>query len=262
MTQFVKPPQVKVNPAQYKKTIFYCLGMLVLFALVGALGLLGNSTNLQWIYFLMQLLLVGVGVLHVWLMYRMASFLHREDTWPGAFFTLLLALFGAAATVALYYYLGKRENLGLATATIGFILPYFVLKAFDYFELIPQKKYKLWYYPLGKDIPDMDLLDLSKILVIQFELAKRQGDTTLTNFKAKAPVSMLFGELFFLFMYDYNERHPDGPVQYLAGGQPQGWLFYRKHAWWKRRVYLDPHNTFKANGVQDNDIIIAERANY
>jgi len=261
MTQFVKPPQV--NPASYKKTIFYCLGQLVLFALIAALGLLGSSTNIQWIYFLIQFLFVGAGVLHVWLMYRMASFLHRDEMWPGAFFTLLLALLGASIAVALYFFLDRKENLGLATAAVAFILPYFVLKAFDFFEQIPQRKYKLWYYPLGKEIPDMDLLDLSKILVIQFELAKREGDTALTNFKAKAPVSMLFGELFFLFMYDYNERHPDGPVQYLnAWQQPQGWLFYRKHTWWQRRTYLDPHNTFKANAVLDNDIILAERANY
>jgi hypothetical protein len=261
MTQFIKP--VQVNPASYKKTILYCLGLLVLFLLVAALGLLGNSTNLGWIYFLMQLMFVGAGCLHVWLIYRMAPFLHRADMWPTAFFTFFLALLGAAIMAGLYFFLGKKENLALGTAAFGFVLPYFVVKAFDYFERIPERRYKLWYYPLGKDIPDMDLLDLSKILVIQFELPKRDGDTSFTNFKAKAPVSMLFGELFFLFMYDYNERHPDSPVQYLGSGQvPQGWLFYRKHKWYQRRVYLDPHNTFKANGVIDNDIIIAERANY
>jgi hypothetical protein len=58
----------------------------------------------------------------------------------------------------------------------------------------------------------MDLLDLSRVLVIQFEFTKKANESDFTNFRAKAPNAMLFGELFFIFLNDYNDRNPASPL--------------------------------------------------
>ena len=148
----------------------------------------------------------------------------------------------------------------LAVSALLFSLPFFILLSFNRFREIPPRAYKKWYYPAGSPMPDLDLLDLTKILVVQFEFPKQASDPQPTNFKAKAPVEMRFGELFFIFLNDYQEQHPDSPIQYLDDqNQPFGWIFYRKSAWWQSGKYFDPDLTFRENQVADNEIIICER---
>ena len=62
-------------------------------------------------------------------------------------------------------------------------------------------------------MPNLDLLDLSRVLIIQFEFLKSTSETSNTNFKAKAPYNMPFGELFYIFISDYNESHPQNIIE-------------------------------------------------
>jgi hypothetical protein len=127
---------------------------------------------------------------------------------------------------------------------------------------IPDKIYKKWYYPLDHDIPNLDLLDLTKVLIIQFEFLKSINDTTSTNFKAKAPYNMPFGELFYIFISDYNDSHPQNIIDVTYEPQlPFPWVFFIKSPWWKKDKYVDPDLTFQDNGIVNNDIIFCQRIN-
>jgi hypothetical protein len=203
-----------------------------------------------------------LGILHVYLLSQWFDPLFENGSIKAIGFTLLISLLAAFLLVYLYHKLIHElvKGIGMATALIGFLFPVFVAKVYQTYLAIPLREYKKWYYPVGQPLPDMDLLDLSRVLVIQFEFTKKFNESAFTNFRAKAPNAMLFGELFFIFLNDYNDRNAGSPIEYLTpDGTPYGWLFYKKGPWYKRRKYMDPDLTFQANNIVDNETIVAVR---
>jgi hypothetical protein len=241
----------------FKGKKLYLVVVLLVFSSLSGLVLI-RTIPLSIIFLLMQLVSLLVGVVHVRLLYQLFPKLHPDKVVPAALTTLSVNAGGAASMAASLHLLGS--SLSLVSSALLFSLPFFVFTAFRYYLQIPPKVYKKWYYPVGSPMPDLDLLDLTKILVIQLEFPKRLADTQPTNFKAKAPVDMRFGELFFIFLNDYQEQNPNSPIQYLDDqNQPFGWVFYRKTTWWKSRKYFDPDLSFKENGATDNEVIICQR---
>ena len=240
--------------------LLYCV---VIGLVLGALGFAGtlDSTHFQSYYFFVQLLALGVGLLHQWLCKQFAPALFTTFG-RGFLATLGILLLAMGFTLVLYQKTGHLGNRWpFVTSLITFVVPFLVVQAYRYYRLIPPANYRKWYFPIDGEMPDLDLLDLSKILVIQFEFFKKPEDTNFTNFKAKAPVAMTLGDLFLVFINDYNERTPASPIQYTdAAGRPFGWVFTKKTAWWQRPVYLDPGLDFNRNQLADNATIIAMRA--
>ena len=231
--------------------------------LLGAVGFAGTleSVNFQWFYFLGQLLALGIGILHLWLSPRFFPAAFTTFGW-GILNVVIVLLLGMGFTLILYQQTGYLAGRWpFVTSLLTFVIPFLVGQAYRYYIQIPPANYRKWYYPVNGDMPDLDLLDLSKILVIQFEFLKTPGDANITNFKAKAPVAMTLGDLFLVFINDYNERTPASPIQYTdVTGRPFGWVFTKKAAWWQRPVYLDPSLDFNQNQLVDNATIIVMRA--
>ncbi|GAB2556254.1 TssN family type VI secretion system protein [Spirosoma areae] len=240
--------------------LLYCI---VISLLLGAAGFAGTfeSASFQRYYILVQLLALGLGCLHLWLSSRFAPTLFATFG-QGILYTLLILILGMGFTLVIYWktdFLASRWPF--VSSLLPFLIPFLVVQAYRYYRQIPPADYRKWYYPLNGDMPDVDLLDLTKILVIQFEFLKKPEDANFTNFKAKAPVAMTLGDLFLVFINDYNERTPASPIQYTdAAGRPFGWVFTKKSAWWQRPVYLDPTLDFGRNQLADNATIIARRA--
>ncbi|GAB3947537.1 hypothetical protein GCM10028805_19960 [Spirosoma harenae] len=240
--------------------ILYCL---VIGLLLGAITYAGTleSANFQQYYILVQALAIGVGILHVWLSPRFApNFFTTFGL--GLIITLVVMLGGMGLGFVIYSKTGHLDSRWpFVTSLIPFVIPFLIVRAYEYYLDIPPADYKKWYYPINGDMPDVDLLDLSKILVIQFEFLKTPTDSNYTNFKAKAPVAMSLGDLFLIFINDYNERTPASPIQFTdAAGRPFGWVFAKKTAWWQRPVYFDPALDFNQNRLVDNATIVAMRA--
>jgi hypothetical protein len=210
----------------------------------------------------MQTAFLGLGLLHAHLMYRILPSLNEPNGRKGAIATLLYTFTGTATLLVFYRATGFFEYSGLyALSSIGFVLPFFIRLSIQLLLHIPVRHYKKWHYPIESTMPDVDRLDLSKVLVIQFEFPKKYGEQQHTNFKAKAPVEMTLGNLFFIFINDYNERTPDSKIGYLnEQGQPYGWVFYKKTFWWQTRRFFDPDLNFKDNGILDDFVIVAQRS--
>lgn len=236
---------------------------IVVSLLLGAIGFAGTGDSVQFqrYYLLVQILSLGIGVLHAWLSPRFVPAL-ISTFGRGLTATLLILLLGIAVTILLYSQTGYlASRWPFVTSLLPFVIPFLVWQAYQYYGQIPLATYRKWYYPVNGDMPDVDLLDLSKILVVQFEFLKKPDDTNITNFKAKAPVAMPLGDLFLVFINDYNERTPASPIQYAdVTGRPSGWVFTKKTAWWQRAVYLDPALDFNQNQLADNATIMAVRA--
>jgi hypothetical protein len=244
-----------------KRSPLFLYGLFAVLIL-GACCVAGTfeSSHFQRYYIIVQVLALGLGGLHLWLSQRLAPAVF-VPLGRGGVATAGILLLAIGLALVFYWQTGYlAERWPFVTSLLPFLIPFFVGQAYQYYLEIPPADYRKWYYPVNGTMPDLDVLDLSKILVIQFEFLKTPADANFTNFKAKAPVSMSLGDLFLIFINDYNERTPASPIQYMSEtGQPFGWVFTKKATWWQRRVYLNPDLDFSQNQLIDNDTIIARR---
>jgi hypothetical protein len=228
--------------------------------------LLGFTGLLQWVntgapdtyYYFAQALVFILGIVQVFLVYRFIPQTSPDDFWKGLAVTVLILLLGIVAAAVSYHFLGLDYRF--LTYILPFLVPYLCWQVFRVFFQIPSPVYKTWYYPLNEQMPDLDMIDLSQIAVVQFVFSKNPHDTTQTNFTAKAPLNMALGQLFFIFINDYNDKNEQHPIQYLQSpDQPFGWLFYRKKKWFGRKEFFDSERSFLNNSIRPNEFIYADR---
>jgi Type VI secretion system, TssN len=230
--------------------------------------LLGFTGLLQWVdtgeadlyYYFAQALVFILGVAHVFLMYRFIPQIYPGEFWKGLGITFLIMIAGTIAAAISFHFINLDYRF--LTYILPFIVPYICWQVFRVFFQIPSPAYKTWYYPLNEEMPDLDMIDLSQIEVVQFVFSKNPQDATQTNFTAKAPLNMTLGQLFFIFINDYNDKNEQHPIHYLkSADQPYGWLFYRKKKWFNRKEFLDSDLSFLNNAIQPNEFIYALRVN-
>jgi hypothetical protein len=246
---------------QYQKPVFYTIAIVALLVASSFISLI-SGVDVSWLYLGVQLAFVLTGIIHALLLYKFYPNLSPEQTGKSLLVTLLITVLGAGAIVATFHFWKGSASMGinLAGSTLLFMLPFCIMAALYLFMAIPPRIYKLWKYPVEHEMPDLDMLDLSKIIVVEFVFSKYKGDPKYSSFKAKAPLQMPFGELFFLFINDYNEKHADGTIQVLDENQtPHNWIFYKKPKWWQRRHFCDPEKNFQQNNIKDNNVVIAVR---
>jgi hypothetical protein len=248
-------PDIKKSP--YKIFIYYIIVSLVLFGLINCIGLISSiSVQTRFLFILLAYLLTGI--IHVFVI--KAVF---KDLKPllRLLFTILLTILGCIAILVLNYLVFSKTSQALFTlGLVLFPLPFLFFHTLELFLNIPERIFKKWYFPLDHSMPNLDLLDLTRVLIIQFEFLKSTTETSLTNFKAKAPSNMPFGELFYIFISDYNESHPQNIIEITnSNQQPFPWIFFIKTSWWKRNKFIDPDLTFQENGIINNDIISCQR---
>jgi hypothetical protein len=240
-----------------KKLLYYSLILAVL---------LGFISLLQWTspnqadsyYYLAQAAALVLGIGHVWLLYYYVPQIRPADFGKGLLLTVILMLGSVVAGAVAYHFLGLDYRF--LTYVLPFPLPYLCWQVFRFFVQIPRPVYKAWYYPLEEEMPDLDMMDLSQVEVVQFVFSKDAGDTVQTNFTSKAPLNMTLGQLFFIFINDYNDRNAQHPIGYLdSARQPFGWLFYRKMKWFRMRHFFDADLSFRDNSIQPNEFIFAMR---
>jgi hypothetical protein len=246
-----------------KKAIWYLLISVAVFALTGLFIAVGLFSNYNRYFIFFQVLFLLYGGLHIHMMQRKMDWGKDKQTFiPDLMFTFLILLAGAICFVLAYRWV-NREGLELPMmwATIFFIIPLFVWHGFLTALAIPPKVLNKWYYPVHEPMEDPEENKLKNMLLISFEFQKNGQDAFFTNFRAKAPVDMELGELFYYFINDYNERHPQGQILFSNGtGKPHGWMFYKKPKWYTiLTTYMDADKTIFLNRIRENDVIVCSR---
>ena len=249
------------NPT-FVSILLYLVGSLLIFALLGA-GALYSPFPYKTTFVLVQFgsLLAGIG--HLFAQRRWLSWFKEEEWSHGTIMTILSWLAGMTGMALLVWLPASAERLAptvFITATFPALIPYFFYEAYRAWLQIPRKDYKLWYYRANGQGPDLARMDLSNFMVVHFWMSRRFGESLFHDFSSKAPYAMHFGDLFQIFLTDYNILKPDQTIQYLdEQGQAFGWVFYAKQAWWKRRRYINPDYSFQDNFLKQGDIIVARR---
>lgn len=249
----------------YKETtLLYLFLSLLLFAIIGCTAHWAELKYHFYFYLFYQFYFLLLGIIHIYCMQHYLEWnSDSKGMWLELLFTFTTAILGGAGFVTIYR-LFNREGLEfeMLTSTIFFVIPWFTYQTFKKAAAIPPKVLKQWFYPIQEELKEPDERKLKNLLVISFEFQKQNTDIYCTNFRAKAPVDMELGELFYYFINDYNERHPNSRIQYATEmGDAYGWIFYKKPRWYTIMTkYVDIDKTIFKNHIRENDIIICTRS--
>jgi hypothetical protein len=207
-------------------------------------------------------------------MHRFLTWTGKEKSfWPEFLFTIILAMLVSICFIVVYRLFNtvttkvgifgiKGFELIMPISAGIFIIPVFFYHAFRKAVAVPPKIIRQWRYPVDKEIAEPDESKMKNLLVISFEFQKQQGDLHFTNFRAKAPTDMEFGQLFYYFLNDYNERNPNSRIDLInSAGLPYDWIFFKKARWYSFITqYIDTDKTIFINNVRENDVIICSRS--
>lgn len=244
-----------------KKFLIYALLTLLTFALTGLLSapVVLNDTPLS-SFIGIQIIMLILGMLHL---YVMDKFFSIEDSNFNheLLFSILILCVGLIGFVNVINNFRPLLSIIFIGASLFFIIPLIVRQLIISAYSIPVSIFKKWTYPLNSKIKDPLSHELSNPEVISFEFQKNIDDNEVTNFRVKAPMNMEFGKLFYFFINDYNERHPQSPITYLNTNSqdPYSWNFFFKPNWLGLSKHLDFSKTVAQNNIKENDIIVCQR---
>jgi hypothetical protein len=263
LTKMIAKVTGSFKPHQ-KATIIYVVVFLLFFATIACTASFAILKNHFLFFILYQFYFLLLGIAHT---YYMPAYLQwSRDSKAVLFqlmFTIIAGAIGGIGFIVVYkFFNAEGLHYSMATSVCTFIIPWFVYQTFQRAIAIPPKVLKQWFYPLHEELEEPDESKLKNLLVISFEFQKQTSDLHLTNFRAKAPADMEFGELFYYFVNDYNERHPNSKIQFSSGsGAPHGWIFYKKPKWYTISTqYINSERSIFNNNIKENDIIICSRS--
>lgn len=241
----------------------YATIFILFLSLTAALGFLKFDYPSKF-YIAIEVFALLLGIIHVWQMGKRFGWRNIHSFNQKLGFTLLILIFAMVAQGIIVYFCKPIADFWLLfpTSLLFFLFPLLAISCFDFAVDIPAPIYKKWKYPENMIMPDMDMIDFSNSHIVTFELRKNINDAGNTFMKFKAPQDRLtFGDLFYLYMFEYNEKHRESPIQFLNSlQQPYEWLFFIKpQKWYQSKIYIDPSLTVRENKIKENFIIVSER---
>jgi hypothetical protein len=245
-----------------KQTILYLIVTAFCFGIAGLTGLFLIEESIYYFFLLLQVLLLIIGVLHATFLYKLLPWTTKTRFWWEFLFSVAILCLGAIFFLLVYKFVLRVHVLQfkVLTAAAWFFIPFFFVQAYTRYQMIPSRIFRKWHYPVGKEINDPLDSELVSLLVISFVFHKNQNDPEITTFRAKAPSKMEFGRLFYYFVNDYNDRHREGPIEFLdTDSHPHGWVFHHKPSWFQRKRYIDPDQIITDNQIRENSVIICQR---
>jgi hypothetical protein len=254
--------KIKVLKKYGLASIIYILLISLLLAFPTLFNLFGFDVSEILLLICAQVFILIIGILHV-------VFVPSTLPWyKGQSFNLQL-LFIISILFLAFFFTNlsltdlQKQQLPLVwyLSLLWFLIPVLLNKTVDEYLKVPPKVFSLWYYPVDKNIDDPSDEELENPIVISFIFNKNESSSGLTTFRAKAPVGMKFGRLFYFFINDYNDRHPEGPISYLDDNhEPCGWIFKKvRNKFLGLKETIDPDGSVYGNEIRENDLLYCHR---
>lgn len=252
----------KNNFLNNKKAIFYFLLLWIALALPALLGFI-DYWFMPYAYLGIMLFSFLLGIYHIYALRKVIPEIKDKPFYVEFLFTFVSMLIGMGLFTLVFNLCNELQyGIWAATAIVPFIFPCVFRKTYISFLNIPLEVYKTWNYHNQNDELDTDLIDYSKVLVVEIEMFKKPGDDKAQNIKAKSSEDLLFGVWFKIFIDDYNKRTPQSPITHSDYENSYGWLFYTVSSILGRKKYIDPDLTFAGNNIKEKNVIIAKRTKY
>jgi hypothetical protein len=243
-------------------SLFYVLLASLILALSTLLLLLKPSVNELTTLISAQLAIIAAGTLHVITAGYLLPWYTGQKFSMQLVFIICILLFGYFFfNLSFTFLVEPGVDMVWYLSLLWFLVPALLnetaLKLLD----VPPKEYKMWEYPVNVRIDDPSDEEMENPVVISFVFNKQTEAPETTTFRAKAPMAMSLGRLFYFFINDYNSRHPEGPVSYTGiNNEPDQWVFFKvNNKLLKLKTALDPDETILKNKIRENDVLVCNR---
>ncbi|RAV29768.1 TssN family type VI secretion system protein [Sinomicrobium soli] len=251
-------------PKFRKKKWKYFLYVLVMGVLITAFGavlynLKSTTLNTRFVSFQVLMFLLGTG--HLVVFHRLFARFDTEKMFQEIFMSFITALYaGCFMILVVAYFAEFRFIYYFSGSLLMFLVPTLVLILFETAVTIPARLYKRWFYPLNNKYPNPQITEMRNMILLNLVFHKKPNDRHMINFKVKAPRAMEFGRLFYYFINDYNDKHPNSQIYFKDGkNEPYGWYFHTKPRWFSSTNHIDPDESVDRNDMKDGDTIICQR---
>ena len=209
------------------------------------------------------------GVIHVAFIHSRYFYAFKQSTnkvlLAEILFGLSVILFSVAVFCSLQYFLKDKNFLfyPVLMSTLLFFVPLLVFHAYEAAFSIPATVFPTWEFPLYRPIELPDDEGSERIVVIGFEIPKKNADQRKTYFRAKGPETMKLSEFFYHFVNEYNDRYSETTIDLTDhSDEPSEWWFHRKPKWYQTQKIYHPNMSVRENGIRENTVIVCERAGH
>ncbi|WP_295812203.1 TssN family type VI secretion system protein [uncultured Apibacter sp.] len=255
----------KINGFKQKyknKFISYVVILILITALIVFIGSSEVFNNqIFGIFIFYQVIFFILGIIHC-IVYR--NYFDEFDTkspWIEIFFSLIMIIYILFPFLFIYTIVkGNTYVYNMMYSSLVFSIPTLIYLTFNASISIPPKIYKTWEFPEEHAYPDPPDSEYRDMVVITFIFHRDPNSDTRTEFRAKAPIRMDFGRLFYHFVNDYNLRNPDSTINLLDhNGEKQHWVFYLKSKYLGLPKFIKPDYPLYVNSIEENSVIICQR---
>jgi len=207
-----------------------------------------------------QFAILIIGTLHVFFAEKLLPW-HNEQPFGMQFvFIICTLLFGYFfSNLSFTFLVSSDVEIIWYLSLLWFLVPVLLNQTIIKLMEVPPKEYKKWQYPVSETIEDPSDEEMENPVVISFVFKKNNNATEATTFRAKAPLGMSLGRLFYFFINDYNSRHPEGTISFVdAGNTPHQWVFFKlKNKLLNWKTALDPEEEMLNCNIKENDVLIS-----
>ena len=258
-----------------RSTILYFLAVILMFGLLGFLAhaivineFLPATVDVGlWVYLITLTLILLLGMIHASVQPSVFKWVKPNDYFMGTIIVLIVGLVGSLTLFFLTYTtkwfdsLNAQEFRGnvrpLTSAMMAFPL---MVWAYEMYERIPPKIYKIWKYNPLIRLPNLTERDRNNTKVVTFVLDVNNNEPNPYDMRSKIPDVVLVDDGFKLTIDEDNRKNPNRMIQIA---NPRGeffeWHFYIRRAWYKPYRFVDPYKTVEENALCDGDRIISRR---
>ncbi|WP_461532415.1 TssN family type VI secretion system protein [Sinomicrobium sp.] len=254
----IKAPKFRKKKWRY---FLYVLIMGVLVIGYGAVlyNLKSTTLTIRFVSFQVLMFLLGIG--HIVVFNKIFSRFETTKIFQEIFLAFITALYaGCFMILVVSYFAEFRFIYYFSGSLLVFLIPTLVVILFETAITIPAKLFKRWFYPLNNKYPNPQITEMRNMILLNLVFQKKPNDRHMINFKVKAPRAMEFGRLFYYFINDYNDKHPNSQIHFKDDkNEPYGWYFHTKPRWFSSTDHIDPDESVDRNDMKDGNTIICQR---
>ncbi len=243
-------------------SLFYLLITSLLLSSTGFFLYLKPSTGEIAPLLLGQVVILLIGVAHAFLARILLPWYAEKSFIVHLFFILCILIFGYLFfNLSFTFLLDSDVTLIWYMSLLWFLVPVLLDQTITYLLSVPPRDYKKWQYPVGETIEDPSDKEMENPVVISFVFKKHSGAEEATTFRAKAPLGMALGRLFYFFINDYNSRHPESTISFMDENNiPEQWIFFRlRNKLLNIKTALDPEEAMYNCNIKENDVLVCNR---
>lgn len=262
LTMIFSQKQKEFKQKYRSRFYVYLFSFAFVYAIIALLGYnrLFQGNNLYEFIFYQQCSL-SIGIIHCYA-YR-AYFDKFEFRKPGNeyLFALLSVFYASVPFMLIYSFLNGTHLVFLMLGHfIVFFIPTFLNDTFNRAMNIPPKVYVTWQFPENyKENVGLSDDEWRDMVVFTYVMDKDKNARKYSVYRAKGPTRLDFGRLFYNFVADYNQRHPEDQIQVEDENGLFSWVFFLQPKWYESTKYIDPNLTLYMNGIEENSVVFCMR---